>query len=170
MKNMIISIFCLFAFGTARAQSNVMQEQAEINKLAGTYMLVQADNILADGSRMHLYGDKPYGILMMDNSGHYSLQITSGNRPQFRSGDKSKGTDEENRLAIQGINTHFGTFNINMKMHTITFFIKRASFPNWEGTYQDRPFMFDGHVFKYTVSTPTMGEAVKGEVEWKRME
>jgi hypothetical protein len=170
MKNIMISIFCLFALGTVNAQKNVMQEQAEINKIAGTYMLVKVDNVLSDGSKAHLYGDMPYGILMMDNSGNYSLQIAGENRPQFKSGDKSKGTDEENRQAIQGINTHFGTFTINMKMHTITFFIKRASFPNWEGTYQDRPFMFDGHILKYTVPMPTTGAAVKGEVEWKRME
>ena len=170
MKNILILIFCLFIYSAVHAQNNAIQEQNEINKIAGTYMLVTVDNILPDGRRVHLYGDKPYGILMMDNSGHYSLQIASENRPQFKSGDKSKGTDEENRLAIQGINTHFGTFNINMKMHAITFFIKRASFPNWEGTYQDRPFIFDGHILKYTVSTPTTGGAVKGEVEWKRME
>jgi hypothetical protein len=170
MKNMMTTVFCLFAFSTAQAQNNVMQERAEISKIAGTYTLVSADNVLADGSRVHLYGDDPYGILMIDSSGHYSLQIIGANRPEFKSGDKSKGTDEENRLAIQGINTHFGTFNINMQMHTISFFIKHASFPNWEGTYQDRAFMFDGHVLKYTVSTPTTGGAVKGEVEWKRME
>jgi lipocalin-like protein len=170
MKNSLILLFCLFIFSAVRAQNNAVQEQNEINKIAGTYMLVRADNILADGSRIQLYGDDPYGILMMDNSGHYSLQIIGANRPQFKSGDKSKGTDKENSLAIQGINTHFGTFNINMQMHTITFFIKRASFPNWEGTYQERPFMFDGHILKYIVSTPTTAGAVKGEVEWKRME
>lgn len=170
MKNSLILIFCLITFSTVRAQNNVMQEQTEINNIAGTYMLVKVDNVLADGSGVHLYGDNPYGILMLDNSGHYSLQITSENRQQFKSGDKSKGTDEENRQAILGINTHFGTFTINMEMHTITFFIKRASFPNWEGTYQVRPFTFNGSIFKYTVPAPTTGRSVTGEVEWKRME
>ncbi|MGZ3751383.1 MAG: lipocalin-like domain-containing protein [Mucilaginibacter sp.] len=170
MKNSLILISLLITFSPARAQNNAMQEQTERNNMAGTYMLVKVDNVLADGSRVHLYGNNPHGILMLDNSGHYSLQIAGGDRQLFKAGDKSKGTDVENKLAIQGFNAHFGTFAINMQMHTITFFIKGASFPNWEGTYQVRPFTLSRSVFKYTVPAPTTGGPVTGEVEWKRIE
>jgi hypothetical protein len=138
--------------------------------IAGTYSLVLVDNLLADGSRVHLYGDHPYGILIFDTKGNYSLQIVSEGRPKFASADKSKGTDEENRLAIQGCNAHFGTYSIDSIKHTITFDIHHASFPNWENTKQVRPFEFDGKMFKYTVPAPTTGGSVTGEVVWKRVE
>jgi hypothetical protein len=169
MKIRLLLNFCLLASGTVYAQ-NTINNRMPTNVIAGTYSLISVDNQLADGSRVHLYGDHPHGILIMDAKGNYSLQIVSENRQKFASGDKSKGTDEENKLAIQGCNAHFGTYNIDTLKHTITFYINHASFPNWEGTKQVRPFEFDGKVFKYTVPAPTTGGSVTGEVVWKHLE
>jgi len=136
--------------------------------IAGTYTLLAVDNIRPDGSRVHLYGENPKGILILDAAGNYSLQILSANRIKFGSADKSKGTDEENRQAVQGSNSHFGRYVLDSPKHTITFMIDHASFPNWEGTRQVRPFEFDGKVFKYTVPSPTTGGAATGEVIWEK--
>jgi len=170
MKIRLLLNFCLLAWGEAYGQNTTTKPAITANTIAGTYSLLLVDNLLANGDRIHLYGDHPHGILIMDNKGNYSLQIVSEGRPKFASGDKSKGTDEENKLAIQGCNAHFGTYSIDRERHTITFYIKHASFPNWEGTKQVRPFAFDGNVFKYTVPAPTTGGSVTGEVVWKRME
>jgi hypothetical protein len=167
MKTRLVLIFCLMAYGSVYAQNTT---QSRMNNIAGTYSLVLVDNLLADGSHVHLYGDHPHGILILDNKGNYSLQIVSEGRPNFKSNDKSKGTDEENRLAIKGSNAHFGTYSVDPDKHTITFFIAHASFPNWEGTKQVRPFVYNGSVFKYTVPAPTTGGSVTGEVVWKQLE
>src|ERR1700712_1728231 len=135
MKTRLIFIFCLIAGGAVYAQNAAPPSMYNV---AGTYSLVLVDNLLADGSRLHLYGDHPQGILILDNKGNYSLQIVREGRPQFMSGDKSKGTDEENKLAIQGSNAHFGTYSVDLDKQTIIFFIVHASFPNWEGTKQIR--------------------------------
>ena len=167
MKTRLILFFCLIAGSAVYAQNTTSQH---MNNIAGTYSLVLVDNLQADGTRVHLYGDHPHGILILDNNGNYSLQIVSEGRPHFVSGDKSKGTDEENKLAIQGSNAHFGTYSVDADKHMITFFIAHASFPNWEGAKQVRPFVYDGGVFKYTVPAPTTGGSVTGEVVWKRVE
>lgn len=138
--------------------------------IAGTYTLVTVDNILADGTRVHLYGDKPQGLLIFDKLGNYSLQIMSLERPKFALGDKAKGTDEENREAIKGCNTHFGTFNIDADKQIITFNISHALFPNWEGISQKRPFTLSKGLFKYSVPSPTTGGTVTGEVVWKKLD
>lgn len=168
MKIRYLLNFCLLAWSTAYGQNTVAERSQDA--IAGTYSLILVDNLLTDGSRVHLYGDHPQGILIMDVKGNYSLQMVSEGRPKFTSGDKSKGSDQENRLAIQGCNAHFGTYSIDSLKHMITFNIHHASFPNWENTKQVRPFEFDGKVFKYTVPTPTTGGSVKGEVVWKRAE
>ncbi|MDR3694312.1 lipocalin-like domain-containing protein [Mucilaginibacter sp.] len=169
MKNILILIFFLFSDCMAMAQSSETYKTGG-NSISGTYKLVLVDNISADGSRVHLYGDNPHGLLVFDDKGNYTLQIMSDSRPKFAAGDKSKGTDEENRDAVKGCNTHFGTYMIDKTMHTITFNIVHASFPNWEGTQQKRPFIYIDGVFKYTVPTPTTGGGVTGEVVWKRIE
>jgi hypothetical protein len=167
MKLKLLLNFCLIAWGSVYAQNAT---QSPMNNITGTYSLLLVDNLLADGSRVHLYGDHPYGVLILDRRGNYSLQIVSGDRPRFASGDKSKGTDEENKHAVQGSNAHFGTYNIDPDKHTITFYISHASFPNWDGTKQVRPFVFDGRILKYTVPAPTTGGAVTGEVVWEQIE
>jgi hypothetical protein len=169
MKIRLLLIFCLLASGAAHGQDTTKVQVPETNAISGTYSLVSVDNLLPDGSRVHLYGNHPHGILILDNKGNYSLQIVSEGRPKFASGDKSKGTSEENRLAIKGYNAHFGTYSIDMEKHTMTFYINYASYPNWEGTKQVRPFEFDGEVFKYRVPAPTTGGSVIAEVVWKIM-
>ncbi|MDB4920007.1 MAG: lipocalin-like protein [Mucilaginibacter sp.] len=164
MKNTLTLIFFFFSTCIALAQKN------ENSKLPGTYILLSVDNIDKDGNRIHLYGDNPRGVLMFDTKGNYALQIMSTDRPKFAAADKSKGTDEENRAAVKGCNAHFGTYTIDNVNGTITFNILHASFPNWEGVKQKRPFTLINGVFKYTVPSPTTGGAVTGEVVWKKVE
>jgi len=161
MKKALTSIFFILSCTVLFAQKS--------DKPAGTYVLVSVDNIDKDGNKIHLYGDNPQGILMLDGGGHYSLQIMSQSRPRFSSADKSKGTDEENRAAVKGCNTHFGTYVIDEVNSTITFNIAHASFPNWESTLQKRKFTLVNGFLKYIVSSPTTGDSVTGEVVWKRL-
>lgn len=136
--------------------------------LVGTWTLVAVDNVFPDGSRLHLYGEQPSGILMFDAAGRYALQIFSAGRPQFSSSDKSKGTAEEYQAAMQGSNAHFGRYLVADDA-TITFDIEHASLPNWEGTVQERSFTLVGDALTYTVPTPTTGGAkATGEVKWQR--
>lgn len=163
MKNIAILLFLCLSTVVASAQKH------QSNNLAGTYILVSVDNIGKDGSRVHLYGDNPQGLLMLDNAGNYSLQIMSPNRQKFAAADKAKGTDDENRSAVKGCNAHFGTYAADAAKGTITFKIVHASFPNWESTQQTRPFTLIDGVFKYTVPSPTTGTGVTGEVVWKKV-
>jgi hypothetical protein len=137
--------------------------------LIGTWKVVLVDNLLPDGSRTQLYGPNPQGILTFDASGNYALQIMRAERPKFAANDKSKGTPEEYQAAVQGINAHFGTYTVSEDGHSITFHIQHASFPNWEGTDQKRPFTLIGDDLTYTVPTPTTGAKVTGEVKWHRI-
>jgi len=162
MKRTLIIIFLLAGVRTVSAQNHI--------NITGTYRLVSVDNIDKAGNRTHLYGDNPQGLLIFDEKGNYTLQIMSAGRPNFATADKSKGTVDENRAAVKGCNTHFGTYAIDEAVKTITFNIATASFPNWEGTQQKRPFTLNDGIFKYVVPAPTTGNGVTGEVVWKRME
>jgi hypothetical protein len=138
--------------------------------LVGTYRLKVVDNIMADSSRVHLYGDNPKGILMFDAAGNYAMEIYSGDgRPAFAANDKGKGTNEEYRAAIIGSNAHFGKYAVDKATQTIVYNIIAATYPNWENTQRKSHFKFDGKVLSYIVATPTTGNAVRGEVVWEKM-
>jgi lysophospholipase L1-like esterase len=144
------------------------ERSAAANPLVGTWTLVLVDNRLPDGGRVHLYGPHPSGLLMFDAGGRYGLQIVSAGRPTFAANDKSRGTADEYRAAVQGSNAHFGTYAIDQAKGTITFRIEHASFPNWEGAEQKRSYSLVGDHLKYTVPAPTTGGGAVGEVEWRR--
>jgi hypothetical protein len=137
-------------------------------RLVGTWTLERVDNVLADGTRIPLYGDHPQGLLVFDAQGRYALQILREGRPRFASGDKAKGTPEENWAAVAGNNSHFGRWEVNAAGGSLIFRIDHAFFPNWEGTTQVRTFTLEGAELRYTVPTPTTGGLVRGEVIWRR--
>jgi hypothetical protein len=165
MKRNTILLFLFITFGSAQAQNNT------VSQLAGTWSLLVVDNILPDGSSVHLYGTNPSGLLMFDDKGSYTLQIMSGDRIKFSGNDKASGTADEYRTDFTGINTHFGKYEVNQDDHTITFKIEHASYPNWEGVVQKRSFTITNGELKYTVPAPTSGAnaGATGVVIWKKI-
>lgn len=136
-------------------------------ELAGTWTLEAADDLHPDGTRTPGYGAKPQGLLMIDAQGRYSLQIFRSEPTPFASGDKRKGTAQEYAAAVLGMSSHFGTCEVDAAGKMLTFRIDRASYPNWNGTVQRRPYELDGDVLSYRVP-PTPDGTVPISV-WRRV-
>ena len=165
----LIAVLLMGSSSVLTVGSATAQRPAPAEQLVGTWRLILVDNILPDGTRIHLYGPNPEGILMFDAENCYALQIYRAERDKFVANDKSKGTPEENSAAVLGSNAHFGQYSIDPNGGAITFRIERASFPNWDGTEQRRTFTISGDELTYSVPTPTSGGSAIGEVKWKRV-
>jgi len=144
------------------------QAPIQLSDLTGTWTLVSVDNLFPDGRRTQPYGPHPEGLLMLDAEGRYSIHIFKPGRAPFAANDKAKGTPEEYREAVQGINTHYGRYAVDAESGVLTFRIEHALFPNWEGTAQRRSFTLVGDELRYTVNTTTTGGREVGEVTWHR--
>lgn len=141
--------------------------QGAPSPLVGTWTLEVVDNINPDGSRVHLYGDHPQGILVFDAGGHYALQIMRASRPVFAANDRLKGSDAEVRAVAEGVNTHWGRYSDSVGAIQVR--IEHASFPNWEGQARVLPYTITGDRLTYKVAAPsTGGTGVTGEVVWRR--
>jgi hypothetical protein len=163
-----LMLFCIITYVSAQTESNVNKPLKE--QLIGTWTLVAVDNIYPDNSRVHPYGVNPKGILIFDQQSNYAIQIYKNVRPKIASGDKNVCTPEESAALIQGSNAHFGKYIVDQDKHTITFIIDHASFPNWEGTDQERTYIYTGAEIKYVVTHTTQGgRVVVAEVVWKRL-
>jgi hypothetical protein len=145
LKAGAVGLFCLMSVLLPASIA-----RAEVS-LAGTWTLVAADVLHADGTRGPDYGAAPKGLLLIDAQGHYSLQIFKAERPRFASGDKQTATPGEYQAAVLGSSTHFGTIVVEPAPRTLTFRIENASFPNWEGTEQKRTFELSGDELSYRV-------------------
>jgi Lipocalin-like domain len=150
--------------GGASAQQKSIKDQ-----LVGTWTLLLADNIKDDGTHVPGYGPNPDGSLILTADGHYSLQIIRYGRPAFASKDRMAGTADENKAAVQGMISHFGTYTVDEAGKSLTFRIEASSFPNWGGTVQKRPItaVTDG-VLTWNTPAPSAAGYVRSEVAWKK--
>jgi len=124
---------------------------AGITPLVGTWTLSAADDLRPDGTRAPAYGEHPQGILMVDASGQYSLQIYRTDRANFASGDKRRATPQEYEAAVLGMSAHVGHCSLDAKSGIVTFAIALAAYPNWQGTVQKRQYTLTGDTLSYQI-------------------
>lgn len=134
---------------THTADADKRQDTAS---LVGTWMLVAADVLRPDGTRARDYGDDPKGVLFIDSSGRYSVQIYDSSRPRFAAGDKAKATPDEYRAAVMGSSTHFGIISVDAANNVFVLTPERSSYPNQEGTPQQRAYELHGNELSYKVA------------------
>ncbi|RKR10513.1 lipocalin-like protein [Flavobacterium sp. 90] len=166
MKNATTILILLLFFNSVISQTKPLIK----TELLGSWTLVSVENINSDGTKNLPYDINPKGILFFDEKGNYAIEIYKNERLKIISGDKNKCTPEENAAIVQGSNSHFGEFEIDEANKIITFKIKTASFPNWEGTIQKRSYTFMNNELKYVVTNTTQGgKSVTAEVVWKKL-
>jgi hypothetical protein len=125
---------------------------AQQPSIVGTWVLVSADKVLPNGTRVADYGPSPHGIAIFTADGYYSVHIYRAERAKFASGDKLRGTPEEYRDASLGMSDHFGRYVVDAAKGTITFHIDRSSFPNLDDTAPVRPYELKGDELSWRVA------------------
>jgi hypothetical protein len=133
--------------------------------LVGTWQLV-SNVITQDGKKIDQFGPSPHGVLDFENNGRYVLSIVSDGLPKFAGNGRMTGTDAENRAIVQGSISHFGTYSVDGGK--IVFHVEHATFPNWDGGTQARPFKLSGDAMSFFVAAASAGGG-SSEVSWKRM-
>jgi hypothetical protein len=125
----ILSAAVVVAPGVALAQQKSLKDQ-----LVGSWSLLLVDGKNADGTQAPLFGPNPDGLLIFTPEGRFSLQIMRTiNRPPFASNNRDTGTAEENKAAVQGTLSAFGTYTADEANKSFTWRVEASSFPNWEG-------------------------------------
>lgn len=151
------ALLCACLAPTARdvgAQQKSLRDQ-----LVGTWVYVANDIVRPDGTRVPQFGPQPQGLAMFDSAGHYVLLTARSGQPKFASNNRMTGSPEENQSVVQGSIAHFGTYSVNEADKTITFRIELATFPNWNGSEQTRPFVLTGDQLKWTTAASSGGTA-----------
>ena len=153
----------LLLLGVLLSAGEVFAQTAK--DLVGTWTLVSAV-IEQGGNKTDTYGPNPKGILTVDANGRYMIAFVRAGLPKVASNNRTTATPEENKAIVGGSLTHFGTLSVNAADKTFTFKIETATFPNWDGTEQKRPFTVTGDELQYTVAAASGGGT--GTVVWKR--
>lgn len=138
-----------YAAGSAAAQG--LKE-----KIVGTWTIVSV--VLEEaGSKREPFGPNPDGLFIFTSDGHFAAHIVRRGRPKFASNNREAGSPEENKAAIQGYISVFGTYTVNEADQSVSQHIIGSSFPNWDGTNQKRFAEIAGDELKWTNPTPATG-------------
>jgi hypothetical protein len=150
--------------GGAGAQQKSIKDQ-----VVGAWTLLLSDNVKDDGTHVPGYGPNPEGLLVFTVDGHYSLQIVRYGRPAFASKNRMAGSADENKAAVQGTISHFGTYTVDEAGKSLTFRIAASSFPNLDGTVQKRSLTaLTDEVLTWNTPAPLAAGYVRAEVAWKK--
>jgi Lipocalin-like domain len=137
--------------------ANAFAEQKSLkDQLVGSWIFVSSTTKAEDGSP--LWGTNPKGIVIFAANGRYSSHLMRSDRPKFAANSRAKGTSEENKAAVLGNISSFGTYTVDeAKKKTFTIRFEGSTYPNLEGTVQTRPFEIAGDELRVTNPAPTVG-------------
>src|SRR2546427_82095 len=158
-----LGTMALLVLGIVLVVGEVFAQTAK--DLVGTWTLVSTVTEQG-GNKTDIYGPNPKGILMVDANGRYVIAFARADLPKIASNNRTTATPEENKAIVGGSITHFGTISVNAADKTFTFKIETATFPNWSGTAQKRPFTISGDQLRYTAAAASGGGTAT--VVWKR--
>ncbi|AMN42718.1 lipocalin-like domain-containing protein [Rhodoplanes sp. Z2-YC6860] len=150
--------------GEAAAEPSSAQRQ-----FVGTWSLVSIHYIEKDGRKVEPFGPGAKGMLFFDAGGRFATQVMAVDRPRFASNNRMIGTPEENKTVSQRVVAYFGTYTVDESDHVVTLHIEQSSFPNWNGTDQQRKFAFTADELRYTAASSTANPAESAELVWKRL-
>jgi Lipocalin-like domain len=148
---------------TAMSHQKPLKQQ-----LVGAWTLVSWDQRSADGTTVRQFGENPKGIAFFAMSGYYIITVMRSDRAKYaidNFGQITQATAEENKATAQGTITYFGTYEVNEVDRTIAIHVEASSFPNWNGTDQERQFELSEDQLTLTVRPPRGGSV---DVLWKR--
>jgi hypothetical protein len=129
-------------------------------EIAGTWMLVSLVNTQPDGQKTDVFGSNPKGKAIFSPDGHFSVLFTRDGLPKFASGNRVKGTPEENQAIVQGSVAYFGTYSIDATEKILVQKIEGSTFPAWTGEVQKRKYTLEGDQLQWIGIVGTGGGTV----------
>ncbi len=154
MGKITLGTMGLLFLGVVLAAGDAFAQTAK--DFVGTWTLVSAVSEQG-GNKTDTFGPNPKGILIVDANGRYVIAFSRADLPKVASNNRTTATAEENKAIVGGSLTHFGTLSVNAADKTFTFKIETATFPNWSGTEQKRPFTISGDQLRYTAAAASGG-------------
>jgi hypothetical protein len=139
------------------------------NRLLGTWRLVSAGNVRADGSLEPFpeYGPHPLGYLMYDPTGHMCVSLANPNHPRWA--DSAKPTDAEKLRSADAMFAYCGTYEVQEKKLRVIHRPEMSSWPHYIGTDQFRNIRLQGDRLTLWGVEESQKDKGRYEITWERV-
>ena len=91
----------LIALGIAVTSVTSANAQSLKDQVTGTWMLMSAEMVRSDGTRVNMFGSQPRGVLVLSADGTYVTINTRSDVPRIAAGNRDKATEEEAKAITQ---------------------------------------------------------------------
>jgi hypothetical protein len=137
-------------------------------RIEGQWNLQHWRRVAEDGTVVgYPFGPDATGMLVYTATGGMIVMMAKAGREKIDTQNAIGGTVDERASAYSGYLAYFGRYEV--KGNEVHHIIDSASFPNWSGDLQARPFETDGtHLVLRTLPTLIDGVTVVNEMAWVR--
>jgi hypothetical protein len=142
--------------------SNTVRERA-----IGAWRMISLE-VGEGAAKIEPYGPSPNGLMVITAEGWFSIIIHRPGLPTFASGNRERGTAEENRAVVQNSIAYFGAYTIDEAASTIACRIEGTTFPNYLGQTQVRRLIFEDDTITYVNDSPSGGGGI-ARAKWRRL-
>ncbi|HEX7096438.1 MAG TPA: lipocalin-like domain-containing protein [Acidimicrobiales bacterium] len=142
--------------------------ESEEERLVGAYRLIEFRDIADDGEVRHPLGKDPIGFITYTPERYMLAVLTAAGREPFADGDILRGTDAERVRAFATSSAYAGRWHIEDGM--VVHHLEAATFPNWVGTIQRRPYELGAD--ELVLFPPRLlmdGKMRRSELRWQRL-
>ena len=127
----VLILSAIATFGLAFIPSNAIAQQKSLKEqLVGTWTLVSAETIEANGNKLPLVKGTPMkGLLVFTADGRVSFQVI-GDHQKLASNDRTKMTAEEMKAMAESTLSYYATYTVNEAEKSFTMKIEASTFQN----------------------------------------
>lgn len=143
--------------------SQAFGQKAEITGTWGLISVTDANS----GADDKAWGPAPKGLLVLNETGHFSQHQMRSDRPKYTGAGRLSGTPEDHKRAAEQTLSYFGTYTIDPEKKVISFRYEGSSWPNLEGTEAKREFQISGDELKTFNPAAAGGGAIM--LSWRRL-
>ena len=139
----------------ASIDAQEMKEKTVTEQIVGAWAVISVVNE-SEGKKVEPFGANPKGTFIFAADGNFSTNIIRPGRTQFASNNRMIGTPDENKEAVQGNISTFGTYAVSSD-GSINLEVIGSSFPNLDGTKQKSLAEIKGDEMTWTTPTASTG-------------
>jgi hypothetical protein len=146
--------------------SAVAQQKSVKEQLVGTWILVEAVDVAAEGSKTNPWGANPKGTYMFDAFGHFTQMLIRSDLPKIANRAQG-GTPEQNKAIVSGAIAMYGTYSVNDAEKTISLRYEGSTFSGFNGT-EGKRIISSLSAEEMKLTNPATSTGVKAESVWRR--